>query len=77
MYLPNTLYERAPHYWMFIGMLLIVLGIYLGIEISSTFLLVGVSLGLASCAWGARILLRRSRKPGEADVASSGVSAAD
>jgi hypothetical protein len=77
MYLPNTLYERAPHYWLFIGMLLIVLGIYLGIELSSTFLFVGVSLGLASCAWGARIILRRSRRPGEADVASSGVSAAD
>ena len=51
MYLPNSLYERAPHYWLFIGMLLVVLGIYLGIEMSSTFLYAGVSLGIASCAW--------------------------
>jgi hypothetical protein len=38
MYLPNSLYERAPHYWLFIGMLLVVLGIYLGIEMSIPFL---------------------------------------
>jgi len=68
MYLPNSLYERAPHYWLFIGLLLIVLGIYLGIEMSETFMYVGVFLGLASCAWGARVMLRRSRQPGEADV---------
>ena len=74
MYLPNSLYERAPHYWLFIGILLVILGIYLGIEMSDKFLAVGVSLGLASCAWGARILLRRSRRAGEADVVNPSVS---
>lgn len=75
MYLPNSLYERAPQYWLFIGMLLIVLGIYLGIEMSGTFMYVGVLLGLASCAWGARVMFRRSRKPGEADVADATAAA--
>ena len=74
MYLPNSLYDRAPHYWLFIGMLLVVLGIYLGIEMSSTFLYLGVLLGLASCAWGARIFLRRSRRSGDSDAIESAAS---
>ena len=74
MYLHNTLYERAPHYWIFIGVLLVVLGVYLGVEMSSTFLIVGVILGLASCAWGVRILVRRSRQSNDADIATSTAS---
>ncbi|MDH3550103.1 MAG: hypothetical protein OEQ16_12225 [Gammaproteobacteria bacterium] len=74
MYLPNSLYERAPHYWLFIGMLLVVLGIYLGIEMSIPFLYAGVSLGFASCAWGAHILMRRSRQSGDSDTIESAAS---
>ncbi|MEJ2273456.1 MAG: hypothetical protein P8Y01_02615 [Woeseiaceae bacterium] len=71
MYLPNSLYERAPHYWLLIGLLLVVVGIYLGVQVDGKFLLLGVSMGLASCAWGVRVLLRRTRKAGEADIASA------
>jgi len=74
MYLPNSVYERAPHYWIFIGMLLVMLGIYLGTQTDSRFLVVGVLLGVTSCLWGIRVLLRRARRAGEADVASSPVS---
>ncbi len=74
MYLPNSVYERAPHYWLLIGLLLVILGVYLGIEMNSKFLVVGVLLGLASCAWGVRVFMRRSRRPGEVDVASPTVS---
>ena len=76
MYLPNSLYERAPHYWLFIGLLLVILGVYLGVQVDTKFLLLGVSLGALSCAWGVRVLLHRTRKPGEATVASS-VSSSD
>ncbi len=62
MHLPTTLYERAPHYWIFVGMLLVVLGLYLGAELSQTFTLFGVTAGLASCAWGIFIFVRRSRR---------------
>ena len=44
MYLPNSLYERAPHYWLFVGLLLIILGIYLGIQVDTKFTVVGVGL---------------------------------
>jgi hypothetical protein len=74
MYLHSTLYERAPQYWIFIGVLLVILGIYLGIEMSSTFLFVGVTLGLASCAWGIRILTRRARQSDEANVTATSAS---
>lgn len=75
MYLPESLYERAPHYWVFIGLLLVVLGVYLGIQVNTRFFVLGAGLGLASCAWGIRVFLRRSRQPGEADVVSTAASA--
>ena len=75
MYLPNSLYERAPHYWLFIGMLLVIVGIYLGVQVDTKFIFVGVSLGMLSCAWGVRVFLRRAREAGEADVAASSSSA--
>lgn len=74
MYLHDTLYERAPQYWIFVGILLVILGIYLGTEMSATYALVGVTLGLASCAWGVRILVRRAQQPDGADVAATSVS---
>ena len=74
MYLHDTLYERAPHYWIFIGVLLVILGLYLGLQMSSTFLFVGVTLGLASCAWGIRILARRARRSSDRDIEVSSVS---
>ena len=74
MYLHDTLYDRAPHYWIFVGVLLIILGIYLGVEMSTTFLVTGVTLGLASCAWGIRILMRRSRRSDEASATATSTS---
>lgn len=60
MWLPNAFYDRAPHYWIFVGLLLIVLGVYLGIELSQNFLIFGVGAGVLSCLWGLRVYLRRS-----------------
>lgn len=75
MHLPNALYEHAPHYWLFIGLLLVILGVYLGIQMDTKFLYVGGALGLISCLWGLRVFLYRARKPGEADVATSSSTA--
>lgn len=71
MHLPNTLYERAPHYWIFVGMLLVVLGLYLGVQQSGSFMLLGVTIGLASCAWGIRIMVRRARRDSGSGAPSS------
>ncbi len=68
MYIPESLYERAPQYWLFVGLLLVILGVYLGLQVNNKFLFVGVSLGLLSCAWGVRVFVHRARKAGEADV---------
>ena len=70
MYLPNSVYERAPHYWLFIGLLLVIVGIYLGMEMHRAFLYVGVLLGGSSCAWALRVFQRRERGP-RGDAAES------
>jgi len=66
MWLPTPFYDRAPHYWLFIGLLFMIVGVYLGIEMDRYFLFVGMILGLASCAWGVRVFVRRSRRNGVA-----------
>lgn len=60
MWIPGPFYEKAPHYWLFVGLLLVVLGIYLGIEMNRAFLYAGVVLGAASCAWAVRVFQRRA-----------------
>ena len=75
MYLPNSLYERAPHYWVFVGLLLVVIGLYLGIQVDTKYMVLGVSMGVLSCAWGVRVFLRRARKAGEANVAAASSNA--
>jgi len=60
MWLPTPLYEKAPHYWLFLGLFLIVVGTYLGLEMDRTYLYVGVIVGLACCGWSARTYWQRS-----------------
>ena len=60
MWLPTPLYEKAPHYWLLLGLLLVVLGIYLGLEVGRAYLIVGVVSGIVSCAWSARTYWQRS-----------------
>lgn len=61
MWLPTPFYERAPHYWLFIGALLVIVGVYLGFEGNRGFMIFGLVAGLSSCAWGGRVFVRRSR----------------
>jgi hypothetical protein len=65
MWLPDSLYEKAPQYWLFLGLLLVVLGVYLGMEVSHYFLYLGLGCGLACCAWGFRVISRRARRQSE------------
>lgn len=59
MWIPKAVYERAPQYWTLMGLMLLVLGIYLGLEVHPAFFLLGLLVGLASVAWGFRVYDRR------------------
>lgn len=69
MWLPVPFYKRAPQYWLLLGLLLIVIGIYLGLEVQRSYLYICVSIGIACCLWSLRIFTRRtpSRPPQEYD----------
>ena len=60
MWLPTPLYEKAPHYWLFLGLFLMVVGAYLGVEMDRRYLFLGVGVGLACCGWSARTYWQRS-----------------
>jgi len=60
MWLPTPLYEKAPHYWLFLGLFLMAIGTYLGFEMDRKYLYVGAGVGLACCAWSARTYWQRS-----------------
>ena len=59
MWLPTFAYERAPHYWLLLGLLLIITSIYLGVETQRSFIFYGVGIGVACCLWSIRIFVRR------------------
>ena len=59
MYLPESIYKRAPYYWMLLGVLFVALGTY---RTSQGDLPIGVTClvaGLASCFWSLHVALRR------------------
>lgn len=60
MWLPTPVYEKAPLYWLLAGLLLAVIGIYLGLEVWRPYLFLGVGGGIISCAWGIRTYWKRS-----------------
>lgn len=68
MWLPTPVYERAPYYWLLLGLLLIVTGTYLGLQADRIYLYLGAPVGLASCAWGIRVLMRRRIRRPAADL---------
>lgn len=69
MWLPTPIYERAPQFWLLLGLLFISSGIYLGFETTMAFVYIGV--GFFCIAWSAGIIIMRSksrRHPLPADV---------
>ncbi len=59
MFVPKTLYENAPYYWIVLGVLLIACGIYYGIAGNHEYLLAGIGGGVFACIWGLLTLRRR------------------
>jgi hypothetical protein len=57
MHLPKSVYEVVPHYWIVVGILLVLLG--LDSEPGTIFRYFSIALGALSTAWGMMILLKR------------------
>ena len=67
MWIPAPLYERAPKYWLFLGLLLMVTSTYLAFEMDRAFYFVGSIAGMASCVWSAMTAWKRSLYSEESD----------
>jgi hypothetical protein len=59
MWLPTSIYERAPQFWFLVGLLFISAGLYIGFEYVLTTYYVGV--GFLCCAYGIGVFLVRLR----------------
>lgn len=59
MWLPDSVYSHAPHYWLFVGLAMMTISAYLGFVVGNSLMLIGVPLGAGCCIWGGRILVRR------------------
>jgi len=70
MWIPTPLYEKAPHYWLVLGLFLIIIGAYLGFEIQRWYMYIGITLGLASCLWSARTYWQRALQREQAEQAA-------
>ena len=61
MWLPSQFYEKAPHYWLLLGLLFIVVGSYLGLQVELNYLYIGVGVGLCCCLWSVRVFTVRAK----------------
>ena len=59
MFISKTLYEKAPFYWIVLGILLIACGIYYGRAGNQDYFLAGIGGGAFACIWGLLVLRRR------------------
>ena len=62
MYVPKTVYENAPYYWIVLGIALILLGVFYARIGYQEYFLAGVSGGAFATVWGAFVLIRRLRQ---------------
>lgn len=60
MWIPSSLYEQAPKYWLFVGLFLIVVSVYLAIEIQQPSMYIGTATGVGSCIWALITYWKRS-----------------
>ena len=67
MFIPRGLYERAPYYWVILGAVLMMMGVYLGATAGSGYYFAGVGCGAIALVWGLltfrKRLIRDVRRP--------------
>jgi len=59
MWLPNPVYERISQFWLFLGLMFIASGVYLGPEFSVSRLYFAVGFGCI--VWSVCVFVMRSR----------------
>jgi hypothetical protein len=82
VWLPSQFYEKAPHYWLLLGLLFIVVGSFLGLQVAINYLYFGVVVGLGCCLWSVRVFTarakhRQSRSPDESEQAAEPTESAE
>ena len=66
MFVPKFVYEKAPFYWIILGVLLIVTGTYYGKAGDPVYFFAGIGGGAIACVWGFVVFGRRlSRESSE------------
>jgi hypothetical protein len=61
VWLPTPFYEKAPHYWLLLGLLFIIFGSYLGVQMQAYYIYGGIGIGLGCCAWSYRVFSQRAK----------------
>ncbi len=59
MYVPKTVYENAPYYWIVLGIALILLGVFYARIGNQEYFLAGVFGGAFAFLWGLIVFKRR------------------
>jgi len=61
MRLPESVYKRLPQFWLLLGVLFLVTGVFLGTDYPVTYIY--FALGIACVFWSFCIVALRPRKP--------------
>jgi len=59
MYVPKTIYENAPYYWILLGVALILMGVFYATNGIQEYFLAGVGGGAFAVVWGLFVFKRR------------------
>ena len=59
MFIPKSIYENVPYYWIVLGVLLIAFGVYYGRDGNQEYFLAGIGGGVFACIWGLQVFRRR------------------
>jgi len=59
MFIPKSIYENVPYYWIVLGVLLVACGVYYGRDGNQEYFLAGIGGGVFACIWGLRVFRRR------------------
>ncbi len=60
MWIPKTVYERVPHFWMLIGILFVISAVFFGFDFPLSLAYLGI--GLLCVVWSGCVIVLRTRR---------------